>query len=341
MAVWRWAVGTLADGPQRELSTAYGRRITLRVDAACDAQFSLNGDGGEIAAIARLATDLWVWRDGTLLFRGRIGGHQANLDATRHSVQFSAIDYRGMLSRRIVGALGAAYTATDQAAITWDLISDSQALSGGNWGITNGVGSTSGVDRDATWDPGKPIGDAIAEMGRLYNGFEWEISPTLAFNRWYPLRGTDNGVKLDYGGLVTNVQYSYDPGDFANAVLVTGDQATTPVAAATAGIGTDPRGRWELAQGFPTISVQATLNDRAPWLLSQTSQVRPDYRVKLKPGRWDGPAMLWTGDTVYPAFKRGWLTEDGSNAHRAVEIQIVAGESGEEDVQVGLLAVPT
>jgi hypothetical protein len=337
---WKWAVGPTS-GPVRELATTRGRTLTARVDAAFSAQFTLDGDGDEIRSITPLAADLWCWRNSTLIFRGRICGWQGTLNAKGHAVQFSALDYRGMLNRRVVGAAGAHYSNTDQAAIAWGLINTSQALSGGAWGVTNGVGSSSAQNRDANWDPGKPIGDAISELGRLTSGFEWEISPTLALNRWYPRRGVDAGVKLDYGGMVVDLSYSFDPTDYANAVLVTGDQTTTPVAAASATIGTDPRGRWEIAQGYSGVVEQTTLAARAPWLLGQTAQIRPDYRVKLKPGRWAGPSALWVGDTVYPSFKHGWLTENGSVAHRAVEVQIVLDGDGGEEVQLGLLAVPT
>jgi hypothetical protein len=89
------------------------------------------------------------------------------------------------------------------------------------------------------------------------------------------------------------------------------------------------------------VNVQATLSARAPWLLSQTHTIRPDYRVTLKPGRWTGTSMLWVGDIVYPSFKHGWLAEGGTNAHRAVEVQIAINEDGSEEIQVGLLALPS
>ena len=60
----------------------------------------------------------------------------------------------------------------------------------------------------------------------------------------------------------------------------------------TAGIGTDPRGRWEAAAGYPTIVEQATLTARAPWLLDQSSTLCPVYWVTLAPGRWEGATHM-------------------------------------------------
>lgn len=353
MGRWKWAIGPwTGSAPTRELTQAYGRRMTGRVDAAFDAQFSIDGESGELAGVERLTHDLWIYLDATQVFRGRLFGDNGAITPGAHSVQFSALDYRAMANRRIVGAAGANYPAgTDQAAIAWGLISTSQALTGGNFGITNGAGSSSATTREANYDPGKPIGDAISELGRLDDGFEWEISPTLALNRYYPRRGTDNGLVLDFGGILTEVGYGFSGEDFGNAGLVTGDPSTTPVTFVSATVATDPRGRWERAQGFPTIKEQSTLDARGPWYLSQIEQVRPDYRVTFRArewnetkqafiGGWPGVAGCWIGDTVYPSFKRGWIQEHG-NPHRVVELQLVPDNENGEVVTAGLLAVPT
>lgn len=341
MAEWAWVIGgtpTSGVGPTRRLTKAHGRRVTWRVDAACDAQFSLNGKVEEIFSIVPLQTDLFIYRDGVLLFRGRIGTLQGTVGTDGHEVQFSAVDYRGMLNRRIVGAAGAYYPpGTDQAAIAWDLISDSQALSGGNLGITNGAGSTSGTTRERTYDPGKPIGDAIGELGRVGNGFEWEVAADLSFNRYYPLRNVDNNVKFDFGGIVKSVTYNFNPDDFADSVLVTGDQSTVPVTATAAGIATDPRGRWEKSQGFSTVIEQATLNEKGPWYLGQTDTIRYAYHVSIVQGRWGGQSDFWIGDTVHPDFQSGWLQEYGL-AHRIVELQAVLDGDGGEAIDCGILA---
>lgn len=344
MAEWVWVVGGNAVdgfGQIRALTTAKGRRITWRVDGACDAQFSVSGTSDDAAVVKILESDLYVYRNGVLVFRGRICGVQGQLGDTEHALQFNAIDYRGMLNRRVAGASGIAYTATDQATISWGLIATTQATSGGNFGITNGIGSgASGQLRDKTLDPGKPIGDAIAEMGRLDNGYEWEIDANLSFNRWYPLRGSNNNRIWDYGGIVRAVGYTLNPDDFANSTLVTGSETTVPVAAVDAGIGTDPRGRWERSLSYPSILDQATLNDRAPWALGQVDAVRYAYHVSLTKGKWGGPDDVWIGDTVKLVLQNGWLQEYG-NAHRVVELQVVLDGDGAEAVDAGLLILPT
>lgn len=339
MTVWSWVLG----GPPptgvrlRELTKARGRTVTFRLDAAATAQFTIDGRSDEAAGITALATDLTLYRDGTKLFRGRIGPEIDDISPNRHVSQFSFDDYRGMLGHRITGAAGASFpTLTAGGAIALSLITTSQALSGGNWSITAGFGTATGTTRTLTVDPGKPVVESISELGRLDNGFEWEIDAELALNLWHPRRGASNGVVLDFRGLVAKVNRQLDPKDFANSELVTGKDGLTPVSSVTAGIATDPRGRWELSAGFPSIQDQPSLNAKGPWVLNQVSTLRPIYRVVLRPGRWKGPSHIWLGDTVALAIKSGRLNL--STAHRVAEISVQPGEDGTETVALGLLA---
>jgi hypothetical protein len=338
MAAWTWVVGgTPPSGlEQRELTKARGRTVTWRVDGPATAQFTIDGRSEEAAEVVELETDLTIYRDGVKVFRGRIGPSQDDIGHSTHVAQFAATDYRGMLAYRIVGIAGKVFVATSQATIPWTLIGDSQALSGGNWGITNGVGSASAVTRDRTIDPGKPVAEVINEIAHLDNGFEWEIDAELALNRWYPQRGSATNVVLDYGGVVARVARQLDPKDFANSVLVTGAQGLTPVATDTGTIGADPRGRWESSAGYPTIIEQATLNARSPWLLDETSTLRPTHTVTLRPDRWSGMSHIGLGDTVVLAVNSGRLVIN--DAHRVVEISVQPGDAGTETVTFGLVA---
>jgi hypothetical protein len=340
VARWTWSLGgtpASGNGPQRQLTAARGRTITWRLDAACSAAFTIDGRNDEMSGWERLATDLFVWRDGTLVFRGRLCPEQGRIDAGGHTVTITAIDYRGMLDTKTVPETGASYSATDQAAIAWGLINSAQTRTNGSLGITNGIGSTSGTNRDRTYDPGKPIGEAIGELGRVDSGFEWEVGADLAFDRWYPTRGSDNGVVLDYPGRITAIDYAFDPGGFGNVAMAIGSNTTTPVLATSGTIATDPRGRWERAVASPSIVEQATLTARAPFLLAQMETIRVDYRVTLRPNTWGGPTDVWLGDTVKLAVKSGNVQES-MTPHRVTEITATPGDDGTEAIQFALVA---
>lgn len=339
---WSFAVGPGASGdniPSTELTEAYGRVVTWRVDGHAFAQFSIDGRAEETAEIRLLESDLWAWRDGADVFHGRIVGAQPDLNEDRHVVQFQAIDYRGMLSAAAkIEPPIPTFSQVDQAQIVWDLVQHRQAQTGGDWGIVEGLGSTSGQLRDESdITPGSPVGDVIDRVLRRENGGEWEISPDLVLNRWFPQRGSDNGVVLDLGGALTQIKRTTP--EFGNAAVATGDQTTSTATAQTPDVGTDPRGRWTVSQGFPTVSVQSTVAAKAAWLRDEASTIEHEWAVTLAPEVWEGPDNLWIGDTVTLSVNDGWLTESGK--HRVVELQATPGDDGTETIRLGLVGVPT
>jgi hypothetical protein len=143
-------------------------------------------------------------------------------------------------------------------------------------------------------------------------------------------------VVLDYGGLISSATWQVDPSRFGNWVGVTGSEGLTAVTASSGTLGTDPRGRWEVVESFPTIINQAVLTARGPALLAQTEVLDVDWSVTLTQGVWQGPSHFWIGDTITLAVNDGmWNFAD---PYRIVEMQIDIGDSGEEAVTLSLVA---
>lgn len=338
-AAWVWAVGPGASasspGPHRQLTAAHGRTVTWRTSGHAFAQFSIDGRNGEAAAIVDRESDLWVWRDGVLMFRGRIVSGTDQVDATSHRCQFNAIDYRGMLG--LVAKVEPpvpVFTADDQAQIAWSLISDWQALDGADWGITEGVGATTGVPRDETdITPGAPVAEVIDRLANRENGFEWEISPDLKLNRWHPQRGSDNNVVLDHGGTLASV--STQTGEFANVGIATGKDTTTPAVFEHPSLTGDQRGRWPVVGSYPSVTLQDTVDGKAQWLASQGVTIERQWRAVMSPRRWTGRDHVWLGDTVHLVVKSGRL-QVPKVPHRVAEVQVVLDANGEETVTFGL-----
>lgn len=342
-ADWSFEVGPGASAPDsrplRVLTSATHRRLTVRVDEHATATFTIDGRDEEAADITPLVTDLWVRRNGLLVFRGRITAANHTVTESQHSVAFTAVDYRGMLGYRTVGDAPVSFTAEDQADIAWELIDATQNSTGGDWGITPGV-IPAGTPRDAMFPAGKSIRSAIDEIARLQGGFEWEIDPELQLNIWTPRRGSDTGVVLDFaGGAVSEVKQSLEPARFGNAVIVTGSGTGTvvPVLDETDDLPTDPRGRWELVESFPSVEEQTRLDERAPQTLAAASQFSAPFTVTLRPLRWDGRSHLWVGDIAGLRVGSGALT---SERVRVAEISVTPGDDGTETVRLGLVPEP-
>jgi hypothetical protein len=343
MPIWSLSVGPGASAatPQkeRELTRAKGRLFTFRADGHAFAQFTINDRHEESASIVDKVSDLWVYRGDEFVFRGRVVDSQHTVTETEHQRQVQVIDYRGMLGRVArVEPTVPSYTSVDPAQIAWQLIQHRQAQTGGDWGIVQGVGSSSGYGgRDlTTLIAGKSIGEAIDELLRREDGGEWAINPDLELDRWWPRRGADNGVVLDYGGLICKVSLS--GAEFGNAAVATGSNLTTPSVSATAGVGTDDRGRWTITEGFPSVEVQATLDAKAVWLRDEASTIERRWSVEFSPGRWEGFDHVGVGDIVTFAISSGSLQV--STPHRVVEIQVAVGDDGDETVRAGLVEEP-
>lgn len=343
MPNWVLSVGpgasTATPQKERQLTQARGRVFTFRADGHDFAQFTINDRHEEATEIIDKVSDLWVYRDAEFVFRGRVVDSQHTVTETEHQRQCQVIDYRGMLTRAArVEPTVPTYAIVDPAQIVWQLIQHRQAQTGGDWGITEGVGSSSGYGgRDLnTLIAGKPIGEAIDELLRREDGGEWAINPDLELDRWWPRRGSDNGVVLEYGGMISKV--SLGGAEFGNAATATGSNLTTPTTSATAGVGTDDRGRWSITEGFPSIEVQATLDAKAVWLRDEASTIERRWSVEFAPNKWEGFDHVGVGDIVQFSIKSGSLQV--STPHRVVEIQVAVGEDGDETVRAGLVEEP-
>jgi hypothetical protein len=204
------------------LSTAITRQFTWVVNDAATVSFTMDAMEPDASYIHGVTTDLKVYRNKQIMFRGRVmssqdtigqaasntpsatttgGGGASSFASTSpdaHTVDWNVIDYRGMLAHRFVpdpplNSKKSEYKNIDQCTIAWDLIDASQKLPGGNWGIKRGT-FTPSTRRNQTPTGGTYIDQAIDDMANLEAGFEWEISPNMHFNTWpVPKHGPSGG----------------------------------------------------------------------------------------------------------------------------------------------------
>lgn len=312
-------------------------RFVWKVDGPCTAQFELDGRSVDAATIITLETDLHIFRNGQALGRYRVTTEADDITETEHRTQFSATDYRGMLSHRIVGRDGAEFVDTDSEDIVWSLIQATQATSGGNFGITNAFeGFTgSGINRTVKFDAGKKVSEAIDDLAHLENGFEWDVDYLLRLHAKYPVMNHYHDTKLDFGGNVSKVERLLSTTDFANAVMVsaTSEPGVPPVSQRVTGLCDDHRGRWETFVSYTDGTNEDTVGARVQWLLDQTSVLTPEIVVTIAPNRWT-PSNMWIGDVVTLAVRSGRINEVGT--FRIVEVNVAVNED-DETVKLGLL----
>lgn len=307
--------------------------------------------GPQIDAVVELATDIIVYRNNVKLFRGRIHYSQDNIGPNRHTVTLSAVDYRGLLDRRIFDDTYT-WTNTDQGTIAWELVDLTNIGSdAGNWDITVDSGSlTTGVNRDRTYDDGQVIGQVLQQLSEVVDGFDYEVDSSLVFRVFYPQRGEEKPFVLDLGGNVLQVSRTVSSSDYANSVRLNGgepEEGTAPVSVRTvADIATTPEGRFETQIGFPDITSQSTLNDRADFELAKRAAITPSYVLRIADNRWEGPDQVWLGDTVPLILKSGRLNVVSDVRIRKFDIkldqhgeEVINIHVGNEDAELGLRMV--
>lgn len=338
---WQFIAGPASGGHDLALTEAHGRRFTAKLVDPSECGFSLDGRHPQALAVDELSRDvhvLWTSSEGDtrILFRGRVGSSADSLDDTSHDLAVTVLDYRAVLNRRnLYSDSTLTWTATDQSQIAWGLIQQTQTRDGGDLGISQGVGQTSGTLRDRTYEAGDSIGQRVSELSQVINGFDWDITPTsassLAFDVWGQ-RGADRGVVLEYGGLVSKVQRQVDPGDYGNALRMTGADGLTAQELEADDLPTRAEGRWDVVVGDTDLTTQSALNDRAAWQIAQSEVLQPTYTLSLRQGAWDGPDHIWLGDLVKIVVMSGRLAVNTSL--RVYEMAFTLSDDGSEGVDV-------
>lgn len=348
---WRFLYGPCAPqgGHWGDVGQAANRTLTLRSEPDQNHEVSFDLDGANSAAAAQimeLETDIHVMYGNSYVFAGRVLPTQDVLDASRHTETVTADCYRAVLKRRaFLPGDTVSYTNMEQQQIAWKMLQTAQGHPGGNLGIVQGAGSGgTGVQQTVTYAVGDYIGDDIASLAGLQNGFEWQINPygpdDLRLDVFYPWQGRDKGVVLAYGqGRVAQITRNVDPSTYGNAVYVTGDSSVTLAAQQLdmAGISAAPGGRWDSVIGT-SDKTQSALNADAAQQLAQAQALVPSYTVDLHSGTWGGPSDIWLGDTVTLRIKSGRLNVN--DQLRVVEMVFAINSSGQEQLSLTIGRLP-
>jgi hypothetical protein len=148
MATWSWSIGpwkpgastktSLGGGPVADIGSASARSLKLRLLDPSDATFTVLGTSAEAQLIEELITDVWVYRDGVSLFRGRVTKTTDTLKAG--DTVYSFIKKLGQM----------------QGGFDFDI---DDSLRANLWSPRRGV------DNGATLD----YGGAVIEMGRTFD----------------------------------------------------------------------------------------------------------------------------------------------------------------------------
>lgn len=357
-----------------ELISARSRRLEQAWNSPATLSFTLDGRSPNAAALRELAHEViaWRWNDDTgadvAMFHGPICQTEDQLTEQAHTVNVVCHDYLAMLGRRyLTSPTPLVFTQVDQDQIAGSLIgrAHQSATTGSGTPLTpgsllpitadrfnpDGTGRTSnsGQLRDRTYFGSQEIGQAVDDLARVINGFDYDCSAApvktggiSAIRQFYPQQGVARtDFALVYGSTVSTVTRSVNSADYANYVRVLGNNGNSDPAAAqlyaetwnsdaTAGT-LGAIGLWQLSDNASDVTVQATLNDKAAGDLALYGVLVPHYSLGLRPG-WYRPGYPNMGDTVALVIRSGRLNVN--TTIRVLGITYVVGDDGQEDVEL-------
>lgn len=280
-------------------------------------------------------TEIWVYRDGVMIYAGPIIGGQINdtvITLGTRGLQFY-LQYMYVTTNKT-------WTAIDQFTIAKEVVDDWQALDYGNFGIvTTGIG-TSGQTR-TIFIPGalEPIavGTFLRDLGAADNGFDSLVVPdTRELVLSYPRKGTDlsSSVFLERGIQSPDIRFSVAPGVVCSDVFLTatgeGSDPLTSTAFA-AGI-RSTFGRAGFATSADNVIDQTMSDDLAQGVLDARSTALFQPGARLLPVAGAQYDDFSVGDTVTYSFDAGLGLQSGS--YRVTKRSISVGTDGNEIMAV-------
>jgi hypothetical protein len=335
MPAWRWVIGDWNVGPERELTLASSRKLVWTLTAPAQATFSLPGRSDEAGLLKVSISDLWVYADQTLVYRGRVTQTADSAGADSYTVAVTCVDYRGLLGRRLlVEGDQLNWSTPTYAAIAWGLVSATQAKTGGGLGVVQGTWTADSPPSPPVvrnYQAGLEIGKAVDDLASV--AFDWEIDANLRMNLWAPSKRPASGFVADWGGTVVGFTRNADTGSWANVVRDSGD------ASATVGenrYASRPEGRFETQIGYPDVVLQSTVAARADADAARLLVRRLSYNLDLRPGAVNSPADVALGAQITVALKVGRLNDVG--VYTVAQLSADLDDTGVTHTTVGLLS---
>lgn len=248
--------------------------VRQELTATCLLAGLTDGVRQRLRAPDELATELWLYRNGRVVFAGPLLGGQTNGE----NLSLTAGGLMTYLQTMMVST-DVRFDQVDQFTIVKSLIDTRQALDYGNVGIdTSGV-VASGVLRDQSYVRAERhiIGQRIQEMGQRTNGFDIEIDPaTRKLQLWYPLKGVDrstgeDAVIFDERNITSgDIVFSVAPGDLATEAYGVGTSSSADTALWSEKSNLELRakyGRADVGATWSDVSEQTTLDDHTQAML--------------------------------------------------------------------------
>ncbi len=286
-----------------------------------------------------LATELWLYRLGKLVFAGPLLGWQVQGE----TLTFNASGLLAYLKMMVIQQ-DLVFSQVDQFTMAHTMVDQWQNLDYGNFGIDTSTPSLSGVLRDGTYLQKElhNVQQRVTELGARQNGFDVSVDPSSRrFTLDYPIKGVDrssgeDAIVFDDRNVTSpNIVASAAPGDVASEGYGTGTNSGAggdTIFSVASNLELRSRyGRSAVTATFDGVSQQDTLDAYTQGLIDARGNVLlvPGPNVRVTPdsdlGGYD------VGDTVsYQLHSR--LSVAG--AFRIRKRQVTVSKTGQESTSI-------
>ena len=301
-------------------------------------------------------TSLYVDRDGTLVWGGIVWSRSYSSES--QTLQFQAREFESYFDKRRILTTYQA-NGVDQLQVAKTLVNQIQSVPSGSLGIivpnlTCGVLVTKNYfDYEQ-----KPLSEALYELSRAENGFDWNIDVSYDSNYSivknldlaYPRRGaaysaTNTNIPvLEFPGNIVAYTYPEEGGSIANTMLGVG---------AGYGVGqfrSTQTSATQLAAGWPVLQQSVSLTDyNNQTLLDQitlanlNAAINPIVVMEVITEAYNDPILgsFVQGDDVRVRITDPRFPETFDVVRRIGKYTVTPGENGPERVTFSLVIPPS
>ena len=200
---------------------------------SCDFSFSAD-DASMIPLVALRRFKTKILRDNTLIWAGEQVSNRGSLvPNTENIASILSHEFVEQLAHRYTGAIRR-FDGVDAGTIFWTLIDESQNLTNGDYGITEGTIEAT-VNRSRTYE-NKNILDAGIDLSKVIDGFDFEITPEQVFNVFVQ-KGIDKSTThvFDFRANIQKVSVEENFSNPFNSTIVVGEDNRVERTDTTAG----------------------------------------------------------------------------------------------------------
>lgn len=301
-------------------------------------------------------TSIYVDRSGTIVWGGIIWARQ--YDSNTQSIAFQAREFESYFEKRRILTTYTA-SAVDQLQVAKALVDQIQAVPSGSLNITV-PNLTSGVNITRTYSDyeQKPLSEALYELSRANNGFDWNIDVsydsnynfTKTLDLAYPRRGVSysatslTAAVLEFPGNIVAYTYPEEGGSIANTMLGVG------AGSGQSGLRSTQNNATQLVNGWPVLQQSISLTDYNSQTLLDTftlahlnAAINPIVVMQVVTEAYNDPILgsFKQGDDVRVRITDPRFPTTFDTVRRIQKYDVQPGENGPERITFQLVIPPS